>query len=135
MTLDLRGMAPLLQVFDMSTSVAFYRDVLGFSVVETSMPRDGDHFDWGLLRRGGIELMLNTAYETPDRPPGPEPGRVAAHGDTALFFGCPDLDQAYAFVRACGIAADPPVVRDYGMRQLAFRDPDGYGICLQWPAA
>lgn len=30
MGVDVRGMAPLLEVFDMPTSVAFYRDLLGF---------------------------------------------------------------------------------------------------------
>ena len=32
MGIEIRGMAPLFQVFDMPTSVAFYRDVLGFEV-------------------------------------------------------------------------------------------------------
>src|SRR2546428_5567449 len=62
MAIEVRGMAPLLQVFDMPLSIAFYRDVLGFEVVSTSKPR-GEHFDWALLRLNGVELMLNTAYE------------------------------------------------------------------------
>ena len=48
MGIEIRGMAPLLQVFDIPTSVAFYQDVLGFDVVITSKPR-GRHFDWALL--------------------------------------------------------------------------------------
>ena len=36
MALDVRGLTPLLQVFDMPTSVRFYRDVLGFKVIGTS---------------------------------------------------------------------------------------------------
>ncbi len=36
MGLDVRGLTPLLQVYDMPTSVRFYRDVLGFEVVSTS---------------------------------------------------------------------------------------------------
>jgi glyoxylase I family protein len=39
MAIEIRGMAPLLQVFDMPTSLAFYRDVLGFKVESTSKPR------------------------------------------------------------------------------------------------
>ena len=38
MAIEIRGMAPLLQVFDMPTSIAFYRDVLGFQVKTTSNP-------------------------------------------------------------------------------------------------
>jgi len=68
MAVDIRGMAPLLQVFDMPTSIKFYRDALGFEVVTTSTPR-GEHFDWALPQVNGVELMLNTAYEEDARPP------------------------------------------------------------------
>ena len=133
MAIDVRGLAPLLQVFDMPASIRFYRDVLGFAVVGTSQP--GEYFDWALLRRNGIELMLNTAYERDQRPPAPHPARVAAHNDTGLFFGCPDLDAAYTHLRAKGLNVKEPVIRDYGMKQLYVTDPDGYNLCFQWPAA
>jgi catechol 2,3-dioxygenase-like lactoylglutathione lyase family enzyme len=127
------GCAPLLQVFDMPRAVAFYRDVLGFEVESSSAPRGPDDFDWCLLARDGIEVMLNTAYDQGSRPAVPDPARTAAHGDTALFFRCPDVDGAYAVLRAKGVAAKPPTIAPYGMKQLYVRDPDGYEICLQWP--
>lgn len=96
MALHLRGVAPLLQVYDMPTSVRFYRDMLGFEVVSTSPLLGTDQFHWALLRLGDTELMLNTAYESDDdRPSVPEATRIAAHRDTGLFFGCPDVDGAY----------------------------------------
>jgi glyoxylase I family protein len=134
MSLEIESLVTLIQVFDMPASVAFYRDLLGFQVVMTSQPHVGDQFDWGLLRRGEMQLMLNTMYEADDRPAAPDPSRVAAHGDTTLFIGCRDLDAAYAYLRSKGVDVKPPVTRDYGMRQLSFRDPDGYGICFQWLA-
>jgi len=54
MGIEIRGMAPLLQVFDMPTSIAFYRDVLGFEVVSTSKPHE-ERFDWALLKINGVE--------------------------------------------------------------------------------
>ena len=117
MAIEVRGMAPLLQVFNMRTSIAFYRDVLGFEVESTSKPR-GEHFDWALLKLNGVELMLNTAYEQDARPPAPDPVRIAAHGDTAIYFGCPDVDAAYAHLRARGVAVKEPKVAPYGMKQL-----------------
>ena len=93
MSIDVRGVCVLLQVFDMPTSVRFYRDVLGFEVVQTS-PREADQFDWGLLRLGNAEVMLNTAYEQEYRPAQPDVSLVAGHQDTCLFFGCPDVDAA-----------------------------------------
>jgi glyoxylase I family protein len=131
MPIDVRGMAPLLEVFDMAASLAFYRDVLGFEVVSTSGEPDPDH--WALLRLNGVELMLDSAYEPGERPAAPDPARVAGHHDAALYFGCPDVDAAYAHLRALGIAAKEPHVASYGMKQLYVTDPDGYVVCFQWP--
>jgi catechol 2,3-dioxygenase-like lactoylglutathione lyase family enzyme len=133
MGINVERLTPLIQVFDMPRSVAFYRDVLGFEVVTTSPPRGRDDFDWGLLRLQDAALMLNTAYEADERPPAPDAWRVAAHRDTGLFFACPDVDAAYADLRAQGVAVAPPTVAPYGMKQLYLRDPDGYELCFQWP--
>ncbi|HXN48324.1 MAG TPA: VOC family protein [Bryobacteraceae bacterium] len=131
MPVDIRGLAPLIYVFDMPASVHFYRDLLGFELVATSNP--GPSFGWALLRLNGVELMLNTAYEDEDRPPAPEPSRVDAHGDTALYFGCPDVDLAYRQLRGLGLDVKEPANTYYGMRQLYVKDPDGFHLCLQWP--
>jgi catechol 2,3-dioxygenase-like lactoylglutathione lyase family enzyme len=131
MSVSIQGMVPLLQVFDMPRAVAFYRDIFGFAVASTSAPRGRDDFDWCLLRRDGVELMLNTAYEADHRPGTPEPARVATHKDTGLFFACPDVDGAHVHLRAQGIDIEPPTIAPYGMKQLYLRDPHGYEICLQ----
>src|ERR1700686_1947514 len=70
MAIDIRGMAPLLQVYDMPTSIKFYCEVLGFEIVTTD-GKPVPNCDWVLLRRNGVELMLNTAYEAHQRPPKP----------------------------------------------------------------
>ncbi len=131
MALVVRGLCPLLQVFDMPTSLRFYRDVLGFSVVEKS--GEGDDVGWAWLRHGDAALMLNTAYDEGTRPASPDAPRAAAHGDTILFLGCEDLDAAYSHLVAHGVDAQAPKVAPYGMRQVYTSDPDGYGVCLQWP--
>ncbi len=137
MALELQGLCPLIQVYDMPASVQFYCAVLGFEIVSRSPTyavQDGiDLFHWALLRREGTELMLNTAYDQGERPETRDRAREAAHRDTALFFGCPDVDAAFAHVQAHGVVCDPPKNAWYGMRQLSFRDPDRYGITLQHP--
>jgi glyoxylase I family protein len=130
--MEIHGVAPLLQVFDMPTAIRFYRDVLGFQVWGSSEP--GDNCNWCGLRLHGAEMMLNTAYEAEDRPPSPDLARIASHQDTCLFFGCEDLDAAYRHLLSQGVDLQPPRVAPYGMKQLRFRDPDGYALCLQWPA-
>ncbi|MGD9854584.1 MAG: VOC family protein [Planctomycetaceae bacterium] len=129
--MHIRGLTTLLQVFDMPRSVAFYRDVLGFRVEMTSEP--GVHYDWAMLKRGEIMLMLNTAFEADERPSSPDPQRAAAHADTVLYFLCSDADEAYAHLLARGCHADEPVTTDYGMRQVSTRDLDGYELCFQHP--
>jgi glyoxylase I family protein len=135
MAIELRGLTPLLQVYDMPTSVRFYRDLLGFEIVTTSPLLGPDRFHWAWLRLGEAELMLNTAYEFDDeRPSVPEAARVAAHRDTGLFLGCPDVDAAYQELLSKGVPVQKPIVTGYGMKQMNLRDPDGYGICFQWLA-
>jgi glyoxylase I family protein len=46
-----RGLCPLISVFDMPTSLHFYRDVVGFSEVAKS--GQGDNVGWAWLRHGG----------------------------------------------------------------------------------
>jgi catechol 2,3-dioxygenase-like lactoylglutathione lyase family enzyme len=132
MSLELRRVCALLQVFDMPTSLRFYRDVLGFAVIDSNVP--GDDCDWAHLKLGEAELMLNTLYEADDRPPAPDSARAQAHADTILFIGCPDVDAAYRHLRAKGLDVEEPIVAPYGMKQLNCADPDGYALCFQWPA-
>jgi glyoxylase I family protein len=129
--LRIGGFTTLLQVFDMPASIEFYQDVLGFEVV-SSVP-DDLRCDFAMLSRSGTELMLNTAYEAHERPAARDPERTKAHGDTALYFDCADVDEARAFLLKRGVVVDDPIVRDYGMKQLYLKDPDGYEICLQHP--
>ena len=136
MALDLRGVTPLLLVYDIPTSVRFYRDVLGFEVVSTSPILGEDKFHWAWLRLGNADVMLNDTYEADDdRPPEPDPARTAAHEDTGLYFGCPDVDAAYQELRGKGVTVKEPLVTPYGMKQMYLRDPDGYTLCFQWSAA
>lgn len=135
MALDVRGLTPLLQVYDMPTSVRFYRDTLGFQVVSTSPMLGQDRFHWALLRLGDAELMLNTAYEFDhERPAEPHHERISAHNDTGLYFACPDVDAVYQELRGKDVTVKEPVITGYGMKQMYLRDPDGYALCFQWCA-
>lgn len=131
--IDIRGMAPYLQVYDMPTSISFYRDKLGFEIVSQSQPELGDDCGWVLLKLNGIELMLNTIYEKPGRPITPDPVRAIGHSDVAIYFGCPDVDALYEHLRSKGLDINKPHITGYGFKALSFNDPDGYGLCFHWP--
>ena len=133
MSIQVRAMTPLLSVFDMPTSLKFYRDILGFEVTEDT--GQGDNSEWAFLKKDDVGLMLNTAYDADERPAAPNPAHHAIHQDTYLYFLCPDPNSAYEFLKSKGVSVDPPTVAYYGMRQVFLRDPDGYTLCFQWPDA
>jgi catechol 2,3-dioxygenase-like lactoylglutathione lyase family enzyme len=133
-----RGLCPLIQVFDMNASIAFYCGQLGFEIVQDSGEVDtpeGRFFHWCWLRLGGADLMLNTAYDEGERPAVRDPARQQAHGDTCLYFDSPDVDGVAAALRSKGIKVEGPRDAPYGMRQLGLSDPDGYQLCFQAPVA
>jgi len=127
----IKGIAPLLQVFDMPASVAFYHNILGFEIIE-QVPT-GDNCDWALLRLNQVEIMLNTAYERHERPSLPDPTRIESHGDTILFFNCPDVDAAYRYIVGNGFEVKEPDISHYGYKSINITDPDGYKLCFHWP--
>jgi len=128
MPIDMRGLCPLIQVFDMPTSVRFYRDVLGFEIVGHAPLRGPDEFGWCWLRLGETELMLNTAYDYGERPAAPDPARVAAHGDTCNYIGARMWMLLINFCAAKGLDVKKPHVTHYGMKQLYLADLTGLGF-------
>ncbi len=129
--IDIRGIYPLLAVFDMPTSLAFYCEILGFQVTASDDPPPT--CNWVTLSLSNCELMLNTAFDSSRPPPAPNPATIAAHRDTTLYIACPDVDAAYLHLKSHGVTLDPPKVAFYGMKQIYFTDPDHYLLCLQWP--
>lgn len=68
MAIAVKGMCPYFEVYDMRTSVAFYCEKLEFELITHAPFYAEGEFHWCLLRRDGIELMLNTAYDEGERP-------------------------------------------------------------------
>ncbi len=128
MAIKVRGLTPLLEVFDLPSSIAFYRDVLGFDLVS------GDESWWCMLKMGEAMLMLNTAYDDHERPSAPEPAQVRGHADTSLYFSVPDPGEVYAHLRGKGWSVTEPMTTSYGMRQVSTQDPDGFQLFFVCPA-
>ena len=135
--MKLNGSVALLQVFDMPTALAFYRDRLGFEIVSASPEievAEGRYSHWMWLRRDAAELMLNTAYEADERPPVRDEARWHGHGDLCLYIACDDTEALGRELVAAGLDCQPPRDTPYGMRQLHVTDPDLYHLCFQQPA-
>jgi uncharacterized glyoxalase superfamily protein PhnB len=59
---------------------------------------------------------------------GPAGGRGRGVG---FYFHCDDADAIHAELSTRGLALAAPTVAFYGMKQLYFKDPDGYELCFQ----
>ena len=131
MTFSPLGLTPLIQVFDMTTSLAFYRDLLGFTVVSSSPEvetAEGRFSHWMWLRSGNVDIMLNTKYDSNERPAHPP---KQPPPDVAFYIHCSDIDLAYRELTARGLKAPPPQVARYGNKHFDVVDPDGYSVIFQ----
>jgi catechol 2,3-dioxygenase len=110
-----------LKVADLDRAIAFYRDVLGFTVTQ----RYGAQA--AFLGAGGYHhhIGLNT-WESAGAPPAP-PGHPGLYHTAVLFPDRRALAQALARVIAARVPLDGAA--DHGVSEaIYFRDPDGNGV-------
>jgi uncharacterized glyoxalase superfamily protein PhnB len=126
--MQLTDVTPNLIVADIDRSTAFYRDVLGFSIVTTVPEQAPFVFVW--LQRGGVNVFLNAAAPAAEDLP-----LLAARpiGGTATMFMTVEapsvaegVDALFAQVQARATVVMPLKNQFYGMREFAVTDPDGY---------
>ena len=84
MAIEVSGVCPYFEVYDMPTSVRFYRDKLGFEIVSTSphLGGDKDRFHWCWLRLGGAKIgTVGGGFSAASSPPiQPPPFRIPPCG-------------------------------------------------------
>ena len=128
---DLTALTPYIEVFDMVASVVFYRDLLGFEVVfaspevETKEGRFSHHVR---LRRAEAEIMLNTAYDSDERPPERSEPRWSGCRHVRFYIDCDDVVAVHIEMVGRGLNAAPPAQTAYGYLGFSTSDPDGYGL-------
>ena len=117
-------LTPNLIVSNVDRSIAFYRDVLGFTVAQT-VP-DASPFVFASVQSGPVEIFFNAPEpalaEYPafkDRPIG---------GTLTLFIEVERVAEAYASLKDRVKVVMPFEKKWYGVTEFAFTDPDGYII-------
>ena len=128
--MKLTDVTPNLIVSNIDRSTAFYREVLGFSIV-TTVP-DAAPFVFVWMQRDDVNVFLNTAAGMKDDLPALASRPV---GGTATLFIMLDAattaEGVDAMLRAIGGRAKvvmPLKDQFYGMREFGIEDPDGYVI-------
>lgn len=130
MTLNATNLGCSLTCKKVETSIAFYRDVLGFSVAMT-FENEGK-LAGAVVSAGSIRIVLNQD----DGKLGWD--RVKGQGFYLQIgvAGAADVDAAAARIKAAGgTLIDEPADRPWGARMFQFRDPDGFKIGVSTPLA
>jgi len=123
--MKLTGLTASLVTNDLARSTAFYRDVLGFSVLRT-VPDEPPHvFVW--LERDGVNIFLNAESAVRDDAPGASSIVVGKSGVT-MFLGIEGIAGFWEQVRDKASVIMPLKDQWYGMTEFAVADPDGYVI-------
>jgi uncharacterized glyoxalase superfamily protein PhnB len=121
---------PNLIVADIERSLAFYRDVLGFSVVAT-VP-DAAPFVFVMLQRDTVQVFLNTSGSVKDSLPQlaarPIGGTNTMFIDVQAASTAEGIDALFDSVQAQARVVMPLKDQFYGMREFGIEDPDGYVI-------
>jgi catechol 2,3-dioxygenase-like lactoylglutathione lyase family enzyme len=112
-------------VDDVDAAVAFYTDVLGFSVLSRPAPPFAD------VVRGHLRLMLSGPQTSGARA---TPEELAGPGRNRIHLAVPDLDAELVRLREAGVEPLGDVVAGPGGRQVLVLDPAGNPVEVFEPA-
>lgn len=110
---------------DVEDSVAFYRDALGFDVVNNV---ENGGFHWVTLRVGdeGAQIVLSEPHAGRSQADGDALQELVTKGAFQVVFSSTDLDSAYEKAVATGAEVlQEPIEQFWGVRDCALRDPSG----------
>jgi uncharacterized glyoxalase superfamily protein PhnB len=114
-----------LTVLDLSASMSWYRDVLGF-IVDREFRR-GDKFFAASMRAGSVRILLTQD----DGAKGTE--REKGAGFSLQFTTPQSIDGIADRVRSHGVTFDTEPFDMHGVRAFRLRDPDGFKLTISSP--
>ena len=124
-TLLAQSLDASLTVADVRRSVAWYRDVLRFSV-DREFERAGQLFAVS-LRAGTIRILLTQE----DGARGVD--RVKGEGFSLQITTAQDIDALASNAKRAGAALDSEPADAWGARVFRLRDPDGFRLVISSP--
>jgi catechol 2,3-dioxygenase-like lactoylglutathione lyase family enzyme len=122
--LSVRKLTPNLLVADVSRSLAFYVDVLGFS--RGMHVPEQPPFVFASVTSGPVEIFLNDAVATIEEYPALAGRAIGA--SATLFIEIDGIEAYYASLDGKVKLEVPLKTQWYGMKEFAISDPDGYLI-------
>lgn len=114
---------PIFGVADLQTSLAYYRDRLGFTIDWEY----GEPADFASVTRGDTTIFLGEVGHG-------QVGQAAHAGGGALWVTTREVDRLHAELKKHGaIVKLPPTDMPWGARELHVADPDGNVLRLAGP--
>ncbi len=111
--MKLTELTPMLEVKNLSTSLQWYQEVLGF-FLQDHLPELG----WASLVKDDVRLMLVTRVTQEKHPEHVYTG--------SFYFYTDDVDGWWDFIQGKVTVEYPVETFAYGMREFAIRDCNGY---------
>lgn len=119
-TLRLRSVMPALTAADVKRSLAFYMDVLGFTLLDRW--EEGGVLQGGEVVAGDVTIMLSQDDFSKGR------DRTKGVGQRLWCMTAQDVDALAAQIRARGGTIDEGPTSEWGMRFFTVTDPDGFRL-------
>lgn len=116
------GLSVSLTASDLMASVAWYRDVMGFTV-EREFARDGVPF--AVRLSAGSALILLTQDNGAKGA-----GRAKGEGCSFQLTTKQNVDDLAAHIKAHGVTLDSEPADAWGARVFRLRDPDGFKLVI-----
>jgi uncharacterized glyoxalase superfamily protein PhnB len=110
-------LAPNVYVSDVERSSLFYM-ALGFAELDRKSLPDGTPV-WAMLQREGQRIFIARA----------EPGQKL-EASVLFYLAVDDLGHEVKRLDKARIEHSPPELKPYGMKEISWKDPDGY----EWSA-
>ncbi|HET7217379.1 MAG TPA: VOC family protein [Vicinamibacterales bacterium] len=121
---ELKSLTPNLIVSDVERSLAFYRDVLGFTVA--AMVPDQAPYVFAIVQAGPVRIFLNAPEPAVAEYPAFK-GRPIG-GTLTLFIDVVNIRQVHDDLKGKVSIVMPLEHKWYGVTEFAFEDPDKYLI-------
>ncbi|HEX7242874.1 MAG TPA: VOC family protein, partial [Longimicrobiaceae bacterium] len=118
-----RTLSASLTVKDLRTSLAWYRDVVGFTV-DREIEREGE-VRAVALRAGDVRILINQDDGARGR------DRAKGEGFSLMITTDQDVDRIAARIREHGGTLESePADMPWGARAFRVRDPDGFRLAI-----
>jgi len=120
---EISGISPFFIVNDVTSSLSFYRDRLGFEI--TFQGPDPDDIFFGIVRRGGAQILLKDIGVAPVPNYTRDIKKGIARWDA--FVSVPDPDALAAEFASRNVEFYEPLKDTHdGLRGFEVKDTDGY---------